>query len=203
MSQKRATPVLPASGRETTMRFDSARSACISLTLDPSGGFFIATTVDDAVSEQEAPLPPPSPRLFPAQDRYQEPAARNATATVIPWLCAHDVFEEQVAAAPEAPTASFEDASSSYRDLNGRTNLLAQYLLCKEVEPANLVGISRYYRRSQLNAERFPRSPFGLRETRLYLTGDGALLRDDGAIEILGHSDSPIRSGVRQIGLER
>ena len=141
MSQKRDAPVISASGGETTIRFDSARSARISLTLDPSGGFTIATTVDHAASEQEAPVLPPSPRLLPAQDRHQVLVAWNATAAAIPRLCMHHVFEEQVAATPEAPAASFGDASCSYRDLNGHANRLAHYLLRLEVEPENLVGI--------------------------------------------------------------
>ena len=65
MGQKRAAPVLPASGGETTMCFESPRPSCISLILDPSGGPTIAPTVDDTTSEQEVPVLPPSPRLFP------------------------------------------------------------------------------------------------------------------------------------------
>jgi non-ribosomal peptide synthetase component F len=141
MSQTRDAPVLSASGGETTIRFDSARSARISLTLDPSGGLTIATTVDDATSEQEAPVPPPSPRLLPAQDRHQVLVAWNATETAIPRLCTHHVFEEQVVATPEVPAATFGDASCTYRDLNGRANRLAHYLPRLEVEPENLVGI--------------------------------------------------------------
>ena len=189
MSQKRAAPVLSASGGETTMHFDSARSARINLTIDPSGGLTIDTTVDDATSVQEVAVIPPSPRLSPAQDRYQVLASWNATATAILWLCTHHVFEEQVAATPETPTASFEDTS--------------QYVLHKEVEPANLVGIGHYHRRSQLHAERFPHSPFGLRETGLSMTGDEGRWREDGDIEVSGHSDCSIQAWIGQVGLER
>ena len=65
MGQKRAAPALPASGGKTSMCFESPRSSCMSLTLDRSGDLIIAPTVDDTTSEQEAPVLPPSPRLFP------------------------------------------------------------------------------------------------------------------------------------------
>jgi hypothetical protein len=111
MSQKRDAPVISTSGGETTIRFDSARSARISLTLDLSGGLTIATTVDDAASEQEAPVPSPSPRLLPAQDRHQVLVAWNATETAIPRLCTHHVFEEQVAATPDGVNPNYQTTS--------------------------------------------------------------------------------------------
>ncbi len=65
MGQKRAAPALPASGGKTSMCFESPRLSCISLTLEPSGDLIIAPTVDVTTSELEAPVIPPSPRLFP------------------------------------------------------------------------------------------------------------------------------------------
>jgi hypothetical protein len=65
MGQKRAAPALPARGGKTSMCFESPRSSCMSLTLDPSGDLIIAPAVDDTTSEQEVPVLPPSPRLFP------------------------------------------------------------------------------------------------------------------------------------------
>jgi len=104
MSQTRDAPIISASGGETAIRFDSARSARISLTLDPSGGFTIATTVDETSSIQETPVPPASPLVLLAQDRHQVLVAWNATATAIPRLCTHHVFEEQVVATPKPLT---------------------------------------------------------------------------------------------------
>jgi hypothetical protein len=84
MSQKRATPVLSASSGETTMRFDSAGSACISHSFDPSGGLTIATTVDNTTSEKEVAVSPPTPRLFPPGRTFvdaKDPARCQEVAT--------------------------------------------------------------------------------------------------------------------------
>jgi amino acid adenylation domain-containing protein len=142
MSHKREATAISASGGQATIRLDPARSTRISLDLDPLGGITISTTVDDGDAEQEAPVSPaPFPRLLPAQDRQRVLVAWNDTDVSIPGLCVHHLFEEQVAATPEAVAVRFEGASLSYRDLNERANRLAHYLLRLGVEPEHLVGI--------------------------------------------------------------
>ena len=54
----------------------------------------------------------------------------NDTARALPQaeLCAHQLFEEQVARTPEAVALIAEDEQLSYAELNGRANQLAHYL---------------------------------------------------------------------------
>ena len=53
----------------------------------------------------------------------------NDTVRALPQdLCAHQLFEEQVARTPEAVALIAEDEQLSYAELNGRANQLAHYL---------------------------------------------------------------------------
>ncbi|MDP9050381.1 MAG: amino acid adenylation domain-containing protein, partial [Acidobacteriota bacterium] len=66
----------------------------------------------------------------------------NATVEERPAnKCVHQLFEEQVAIAPEAVAVVFEDASLSYGELNRRANRLAHYLRDLGVKPDARVAI--------------------------------------------------------------
>ena len=53
----------------------------------------------------------------------------------------HELFEEQVEKTPDAVAVVFEEATLSYRELNGRANQLAHYLRELKVRPDAPVGI--------------------------------------------------------------
>lgn len=56
--------------------------------------------------------------------------------------CIHQLFEEQVARAPEAVAVVFRNAHLTYRELSARANQLAHHLQQLAVGPETLVGIS-------------------------------------------------------------
>jgi amino acid adenylation domain-containing protein/thioester reductase-like protein len=56
-------------------------------------------------------------------------------------LCAHRLFEQQVALYPDVPAVMCGDSSLSYAELNERANRLADYLIQKGVTPGAKVGI--------------------------------------------------------------
>ena len=57
-------------------------------------------------------------------------------------LCVHELFQVQVAQAPQATALIFEDQHLSYGQLNGRVNRLARTLIERGVGPEVLVGIA-------------------------------------------------------------
>ena len=67
----------------------------------------------------------------------------NDTARALPQdeLCAHQLFEEQVARTPEAVALVDEDEQLSYAELNGRANQLAHYLRRNGVGVETVVGL--------------------------------------------------------------
>ncbi|UVW28153.1 non-ribosomal peptide synthetase/type I polyketide synthase [Massilia sp. H6] len=69
-------------------------------------------------------------------------AAWNATATPYSQACAHQLFEQQVARAPEAEALRYGGRSMRYDELNRRANQLARYLQRQGLEPGQLVGLS-------------------------------------------------------------
>ena len=69
------------------------------------------------------------------------PPAWNATARDYPVALLHEAFEAQVARTPEAPAIRFRDESLSYRELNGRANRLARYLVELRAGPGSLVAV--------------------------------------------------------------
>lgn len=67
---------------------------------------------------------------------------RNATQTLYPReMCVHHLFENQVAADPEATAVVYEGQSLSYAQLNARANQLAHYLQTLGVGPDVMVAI--------------------------------------------------------------
>ena len=66
----------------------------------------------------------------------------NDTVRALPQdLCAHQLFEEQVARTPEAVALIAEDEQLSYAELNGRANQLAHYLRRSGVGVETVVGV--------------------------------------------------------------
>ena len=63
------------------------------------------------------------------------------TYSEFPQVCAHELFERQVAETPDALALTFGAMQLSYRELNARANRLAHHLRSRGVEPDSLVGI--------------------------------------------------------------
>src|SRR5207302_4710599 len=65
----------------------------------------------------------------------------NDTRADFPQVCAHELFERQVARDPEAIALVFGARLVSYRELNERANRVAHYLRKRGVGPEALVGV--------------------------------------------------------------
>src|SRR5690349_21839980 len=66
----------------------------------------------------------------------------NATRTAYPEnSCLHELFEAQAERTPEAIALVFEEQHLTYRELNGRANVLAHYLQRLGVGPETVVGL--------------------------------------------------------------
>ncbi|MFZ5918978.1 MAG: amino acid adenylation domain-containing protein [Chloroflexota bacterium] len=80
--------------------------------------------------------------LLTAAEQQQSLVAWNDTQIDFPdTLCAHQLFEAQVARQPDAVALTFEGQSLTYAGLNARANQLAHYLTRMEVRQGTLVGI--------------------------------------------------------------
>ncbi|MBV9491611.1 MAG: amino acid adenylation domain-containing protein, partial [Verrucomicrobia bacterium] len=71
----------------------------------------------------------------------------RATATD-PWpafsyprRCVHELIEDQAARTPQRVAAVFRDQQLTYRELDGRSNQIAHYLLRSGIRPGSLVGV--------------------------------------------------------------
>ena len=80
--------------------------------------------------------------------RLPEPERRRVVEdwndTEVRWsraLCAHELFEEQVARTPDAIAVVFEEDEVSYRELNASANRLARHLRGLGVERGSVVAI--------------------------------------------------------------
>ena len=77
------------------------------------------------------------------KEKHQLLVEWNDTAAPYPKeKCIHELFEEQVASAPEAVAVVFGGQQLTYGELNARANQLARYLIGqRKVKPDTLVGI--------------------------------------------------------------
>jgi amino acid adenylation domain-containing protein len=74
-------------------------------------------------------------------ERQQALAAWDSPAIDYPVGCLHELFEQQVAATPDAPAATYEGETLTYRELNRRANRLARRLRELGVGPETLVAL--------------------------------------------------------------
>src|SRR5205085_154401 len=80
--------------------------------------------------------------LLSAAEQYRLLVEWNSTATEYPrHRCVHELFEEQVARAPEATALVFQEETLTYRELNERANQLAHRLRVLGVGPEVTVGV--------------------------------------------------------------
>jgi amino acid adenylation domain-containing protein len=80
--------------------------------------------------------------LLTAPEQQQILVDWNQTLTVSPdTRCIHELFEQQAERTPEAVAVVFEDTQLTYRDLNCRSNQLANYLRAAGAGSDVLVGV--------------------------------------------------------------
>lgn len=81
-------------------------------------------------------------RPVPNVDERAQPTQQgNDTRAEFPQVCAHELFERQVARDPGAIALIFEQQRISYRELNERANKAAHFLRRAGVAPDVLVGV--------------------------------------------------------------
>lgn len=66
----------------------------------------------------------------------------SGAATALPARCAHDLFEEQARATPDAPAIEYRGEVRSYRELNEAANRLARQLAALGIGPEVVVALS-------------------------------------------------------------
>ncbi|NTX50273.1 non-ribosomal peptide synthase/polyketide synthase [Myxococcus sp. CA039A] len=100
----------------------------------------LGALLEAAVSQPSAPLASLSPL-----DEAERRQLLVEWSGVVPGepedVCAHRLFEAQVARTPDAVALSFEGEELSYRELNARANRLARVLRHRGVGPEVLVGL--------------------------------------------------------------
>lgn len=80
--------------------------------------------------------------LLTADERYQLLAGSNETEAEFPTnRCVHHLFEEQVAATPQATAVVSGECELTYAVLNSRANQLAHLLRKRGVSPGSRVGL--------------------------------------------------------------
>ncbi|NHB90366.1 non-ribosomal peptide synthetase, partial [Photorhabdus tasmaniensis] len=94
------------------------------------------------VLEQAPETPVRQLEILPEAERTLLLKTWNVTETASPdQLCIHQLFEQQVAKAPDAPALVYEDQLFSYAELNARANRLAHQLIALGVVPEQRVAI--------------------------------------------------------------
>ncbi|MCA6222761.1 non-ribosomal peptide synthetase, partial [Photorhabdus antumapuensis] len=94
------------------------------------------------VLEQAPKTPVRQLEILPEAERTLLLKTWNVTETASPdQSCIHQLFEQQVAQAPDAPALVYEDQLFSYAELNARANRLAHQLIALGVVPEQRVAI--------------------------------------------------------------
>ncbi|WP_422630691.1 AMP-binding protein, partial [Photorhabdus temperata] len=95
-----------------------------------------------AALEQAPETPVRALNILPETERTLLLKTWNVTETASPDpLCIHQLFEQQVAQAPDAPALVYEEQTLSYAELNARANRLAHQLIALGVVPDQRVAI--------------------------------------------------------------
>ncbi|WP_036836032.1 AMP-binding protein, partial [Photorhabdus temperata] len=95
-----------------------------------------------AALEREPEMPVRALNILPETERALLLETWNATETAYPdALCIHQLFEQQVARAPEATALVYQAQTFSYAELNACANRLAHQLIALGVTPDQPVAI--------------------------------------------------------------
>ena len=95
--------------------------------------------LDAVASEPDRPID--ELEMLTDAERRHLLEASNGAAVDYPVACLHELFEAQVAAAPDATAVSYEGEGISYRELNERANRLAHRLRELGVRPETPVAL--------------------------------------------------------------
>ena len=79
--------------------------------------------------------------LLPETERKMIESWQQGPDLIVPPLCIHQLFEQQVEWTPEAIALVFGDQQLSYRELNARANGLAHGLIARGVGPEVIVAM--------------------------------------------------------------
>ncbi len=80
-------------------------------------------------------------QLLTGEEKQQLLWQWNQTQAAYPAVCAHQLFEEQVARTPDSDAVMFAASRLTYRDLDAKANKLAEYLYSLGVARGAIVGI--------------------------------------------------------------
>jgi amino acid adenylation domain-containing protein len=80
--------------------------------------------------------------ILGAAERHQILVEWNDTAHEVSEATLPELFEQQVSRTPDAIALVFESTSLTYRELNGRANQLAHYLIRQGIGPEDVVGLA-------------------------------------------------------------
>jgi nonribosomal peptide synthetase DhbF len=93
----------------------------------------VARDPDEAISQIDVLLP---------QERHQFLEVWNQTAEPVPSATLPELFEAQVARAPDAAAVVAGDTTMTYMELNARANQMARYLIGRGIGPEQIVAVT-------------------------------------------------------------
>jgi len=108
-------------------------------TIERMAGHF-QTLVEGIVTDPEQPISE-LPILTEAEKHQLLIEWNNTDAEYFKEKCIHELFEEQAHRTPDAIAITFAGRELTYRELNARSNQMANYLHGRGVGPGRLVGI--------------------------------------------------------------
>lgn len=79
--------------------------------------------------------------LLSEMDNQELIEGLNQTKVEFPYICLHELFEEQVKKTPENIAAVYEGGSLTYRELETKSNQLAHLLLSQGIQPDTPIGV--------------------------------------------------------------
>ena len=79
--------------------------------------------------------------MLPAEERALVLGMHAGSSSDYPQLCLHQLFAEQAALRPDAEALVFGAERLTYRQLDQRSNQIAQFLLREGIRPEDRVGI--------------------------------------------------------------
>lgn len=94
-----------------------------------------------ALSSDDFSKFPKESEMLPARERTLVVGLNAGTRTDYPRVCVHELFVEQAALRPHAEALIFGADRLSYKELDDRSNRIAQYLVEQDIHPGDRVGI--------------------------------------------------------------
>ncbi len=95
--------------------------------------------LEQAVDQPAAPVGELD--MLTEEERAVVLAFNAGSQTPYPYVCVHELVAEQAKLRPEAEAVAFGDTRLSYRQLDERSNQVANFLLAQQINPGDRVGI--------------------------------------------------------------